>query len=121
MTRMSKDAVPGQDLVSIETPEHWAELTDAENPKFNRDMLYVVEVYASWCGPSLASNATFRKIKENLIGEGKKLRLYKVCADILSEESHGHLRSQARPTYQLWVAGEIVAQVDGVSMPALEK
>ena len=115
------EVIPGVDLVTIESIDKWAELMDPENPKFNRDMLYVIEVYADWCGPSLAANSTFRKIKENLIGEGKKIRLFKVSADILSEETHGQYRSQARPTYQLYVAGEVVAQIDGVSMPALEK
>lgn len=44
----------------LETPEEWQAIA-GEEPV--RDMLYVIEVYAAWCGPSQAAMSTYRKIK----------------------------------------------------------
>lgn len=113
---MSKEVQPGIDLVPVETPEAWAKISGEEA---TGDMLFVVEVYAEWCGPTLAANTTFRNIKDNLISEGKKIKCFKICAEVV--EDLEKFRVNACPTFLLFVGGDQVAMVQGVSMPALEK
>ena len=83
-------------------------------------MLFVVEVYASWCGASIAPISTYRKSKD--ASEQKKLKLCKVCADLETEDgSLEKYKLNARPTFIFFVNGDQVASIDGVSMPTLEK
>ena len=114
---MAPEAIPGVDLVPIETPEAWAKVSGEEA---THDMLFVVEVYAEWCGPTLASNSTFKRIKDDFISEGKKIRCHKICAEVIPELKEKYALN-ARPTYLLFVGGDLVAAVEGVSMPSLEK
>lgn len=52
--------VTGEDIAkTIETPEMWAQIC-GENA--TKDMLFVVEVYAEWCGPSTAIWSTYVKM-----------------------------------------------------------
>ena len=84
-------------------------------------MLFVVEVYANWCGPSAAAISTYKKIKD--ANEAKKFKLCKVCADVAGGEGEylEKYKINARPTFLFFRDGEQVAQVEGVSMPTLEK
>ena len=109
-------------LKAIETVDDWVNICGDDATK---DMLYIVETYAAWCGPSQAALSTYRKIKEQ--NEQKKFKLCKVCAD-LSDEFNGRssfdlqkYKIQPRPTFILFKDGEQVAIVEGVSMPTLEK
>lgn len=113
-------AAPSADdiLFIIETPEQWATVCGEEAVK---DKLFVVEVYASWCGPATAAISTYKKLKDE--HEGKKFKLCKVCADVASGDGEylEKFKINARPTFLFMKDGEQVAQVDGVSMPNLEK
>ena len=115
--------------LTIETPEQW---TTIAGDSAHKDMLYVVEVYASWCGPSQAATSTYRKIKD--ANEAKKFKLCKVCADLdcprPKADAEGEMepffplekyKINAKPTFLLFKDGDQVAAVDGVSMPMLEK
>ena len=105
---------------SIETIEEW-NMIAGEDP--HKDMLYVVEIFASWCGSSQAAISTYKKIKEN--NEAKKFKLCKVCADMGEQEGCAFdfepYKINPRPTFLLFKDGEQVGRVDGVSMPTLEK
>ena len=111
---------------SIETPEEWLQIC---GEGFRRDMLFVVEVYASWCGPSQAANSTYRKIKDVHVDAQKKIKLCKVCADLQEQLEDPKAAAfdlekykiNPRPTFALFKDGEQVAIVEGVSMPTLEK
>ena len=121
MATLSADAL----LKNIETPEEWLKICGDEN--FARDMLYVVEVYASWCGQSQAATSTYRKIID--ANEQKKFKLCKVCADLVDELENpkaaavdlSKYKINPRPTFILIKDGEMVGIVEGVSMPTLEK
>ena len=74
-------------LKTIETGD---ELLKIYGDDFQRDMLFVIEIYAAWCGPSQAALSTYRKIKD--ANEQKKFKLCKVCADVydqLDEKGQG--------------------------------
>ena len=110
----------GVDLVTIETVEQWHKICNPEIA--NPDMLHVVEVYADWCGPSLAGNSTFARLKTELIAEGKKLKLWKVPTSLdATDPILSKTPTNARPTYHLYVAGDLVQTVEGCSTPQLEK
>ena len=108
------------DLVkSIDSVEEWNTISGDAAAK---DMLFIVEVYAEWCGPSIAVLSTYKKIKDN--NEQKKFKICKVCASLLATEETNPLEAymiNARPTFLLFKDGDQVAKVDGVSMPTLEK
>ena len=115
-------AESGDLLKAIETVDEWVNICGDDATK---DMLFIVETYASWCGPSQAALSTYRKIKEQ--NEQKKFKLCKVCAD-LSDDFNGRstfelskYKINPRPTFILFKDGEVVAVVEGVSMPTLEK
>jgi len=108
---------------SIETVDEWLHIAGDEPQK---DMLFVVEVYAAWCGPSQAAISTYKKIKD--ANEQKKFKLCKVCAalgvEIAEREKTNPLEKwhiQPRPTFLLYKEGELVGAVEGVSMPTLER
>lgn len=107
------------DLVKpIETIEEWNMICGDDAQK---DMLFIVEVYAEWCGPSIAVTSTYKKIKDQ--NEQKKFKICKVCASLCGGEGE-YLEKytiDARPRFLLFKDGEQVAMVEGVSMPALEK
>ena len=113
-------AAPSADdiLFIIETPEQWATVFGEEATK---DMLFIVEVYAAWCGPAAAAISTYMRLKED--NDGKKFKLCKVCADVAGGEGEylEKFKINARPTFLFFKDGEQVAQIDGVSMPTLEK
>ena len=117
---MGSKAPPNADdiLVVVETPEKWGTICGDAAQK---DMLFVVEVYAAWCGPSQAAISTYKKIKD--ANEAKKFKLCKVCADVVGGEGEylEQFKILARPTFLFFKDGEQVAQVDGISMPQLEK
>merc|ERR1712146_662601 len=129
-TPWSLRAINGRRTVDpIDTVEEW-NVTCGENAA--KDMLFVVEVYAAWCGPSQAVLSTYKKIKDN--NEAKKFKLCKVCADLCPDSSTDAFKEaeetplllakhkvNPRPTFLLFKEGELVAQVEGVSMPTLEK
>ena len=110
----------------IETPEEWLDII-GETPK--KDMLFIVEVFAEWCGPSQAALSTYRKIKDQ--NEQKKFKLCKICASMADDEALAEqkeplqmlekIKIEPRPTFYLIKDGELVATVAGVSMPTLEK
>ena len=111
-------------LKSIETVEQWTDIGDSVN--FRKDMLYVVEVYAEWCGETMAAKSTYNKIVNN--NEAKKFKLCKVCASLgkaIAEAGGENVLEPyeilARPTFLLFKDGEQVGKVEGVSMPTLEK
>jgi thioredoxin 1 len=104
-------------LKTIETTEDWLTIC---GEAANKDLLFIVEVYAAWCGPSIAALSTYRKIKEQ--NEQKKFKLCKVCADLETPDDYlEKYKINARPTYLLFKDGDQVATVAGVSMPMLEK
>ena len=111
-------------LKTIETGD---ELLKIYGDDFQRDMLFVIEIFAAWCGPSQAALSTYRKIKDS--NEQKKFKLCKVCADVyeqLDEKGQGFFdlgkfSINPRPTFVLFKDGEQVGLVEGVSMPTLEK
>ena len=112
------------ELKSIETVEEWMDVGDSV--KFKKDMLYIVEVYAEWCGESMAAKSTYKKIRDEY--EMKKFKMCKVCAslgkDIAEAGGENVLEPYeilARPTFLLFKDGEQIAKVEGVSMPTLEK
>ena len=111
------------ELIAIETPEAWLDII-GDNPK--RDMLFIVEVYAEWCGESMAAKSTYKKIREEY--EMKKFKMCKVCASLGKDIAEGGGENVlepyeilARPTFLLFKDGEQIAKVEGVSMPTLEK
>ena len=62
------------DLVkSIETIEEWNMICGDDAQK---DMLFIVDFYAEWCGPSIAVTSTYKKIKDQ--NEQKKFKICKV-------------------------------------------
>ena len=82
----------------------------------------VVEVYAKWCGPSPACKSTYRKLQDDLIDQQKRIRLCQVCAtDVKGVEELVKYAVSARPTFLLYLNGEKVGTVEGVSTPTLEK
>ena len=113
-------AAPSADdiLFIVETPEQWATICGDEATK---DMLFIVEVYAAWCGASAAAISTYKRLKDE--NAAKKFKLCKVCADVAGGEGEylEKFKINARPTFLFFKDGEQVAQVDGVSMPTLEK
>ena len=66
-----KDDAPVATL--LETEEQWKKISGEEAEK---DFLNVVEVFASWCGPSEAIISTLKRVQMDL--PGRKLKFYKV-------------------------------------------
>ena len=56
-------------MPSVTTEEEWAKICGDNAEK---DVLYFVEVFAAWCGPTDAVISTFRKLKMDY--EGRKLK-----------------------------------------------
>lgn len=93
----------------------------------------VVEVYASWCGASVAMTNPLKNLHMGKVCEFKKLRLWKVCADLTKElagedgEGTGgdvlfKYRHEARPVFLFYVGGEQVTDPClGVNVPGIDK
>ena len=64
-------------MPAITTEEEWAKVSGDNAEK---DVLYFIEVYAAWCGPSDAVISTFRKLKMDY--EGRKLKFGQASAPL---------------------------------------
>ena len=69
------DGGPTMTLVQLE--EEWAKISGEGAEK---DVLFFVEVYAAWCGPSDAITSTFRRLKMDY--EGRKIKFMQACASV---------------------------------------
>ncbi len=91
----------------------------------------VVEIYAEWCGPSEALKNPLKNFHMNYVCEFKKLRLWKMCANLKGEEDYANddekklfekYKEEARPTILAFNGGELVAEpIVGVNVPGIEK
>jgi len=80
-----------------------------------KDMLCIVEVYRSWCGPTMAT-MPFRRLKMEYVDEKKRLLLLNVCADDMG--SYGNLKAYqatCKPHFLVYLNGEKLETVEGVS------
>ncbi|KAL1525092.1 hypothetical protein AB1Y20_019964 [Prymnesium parvum] len=110
--------VNGEEIAkTIESTEAWEQIC-GENAI--RDMLFVVEVYAEWCGPSTAIWSSYVKMYHEY--SDRKLKIMKVCAKL---ETDGHVLDKfltgSRPNFLFYLNGEQVGHVEGVQVPAFEK
>jgi len=104
----------GPQMTQLTTEEEWAKVCGDSAEK---DVLYFVEVFAAWCGPSDAITSTFRRLKMDL--EGRKIKFVQVCADVTDVLSK--YKDTARPHFIFFKEGEQLEVVEGVNAPALEK
>lgn len=58
----------------IGTQEEWDKIC---GDKAEKDCLFLVEVYAAWCGPSNAILSTYKKLRMDF--EGRKIKIMQVC------------------------------------------
>eukprot|EP00966_Prymnesium_polylepis_P001700 39117-Prymnesium_polylepis.2 len=65
----------GPQMTQLTTEEEWAKVCGDSAEK---DVLYFVEVFAAWCGPSDAITSTFRRLKMDL--EGRKIKFVQARA-----------------------------------------
>uniref|UniRef100_A0A6T7YMV1 Thioredoxin domain-containing protein n=1 Tax=Prymnesium polylepis TaxID=72548 RepID=A0A6T7YMV1_9EUKA len=110
--------ITGEELaVPIETVEQWTTIAGEHAVK---DMLFVVEVFAEWCGPSQAIWSTYVKLYNEYTD--RKLKLHKVCAKLETEGGAlDKFRTGSRPNFLFYLNGEQVAHVEGVQAPTFEK
>ncbi|KAJ1617069.1 hypothetical protein T492DRAFT_1152100 [Pavlovales sp. CCMP2436] len=98
----------------LETTAEWEAHTEAAAPK---DWLYVVEIYAMWCGPTEAIHSTLKKLNVDYMG--RRLKFFLVSAEIA--DSLEKYRLSSRPTFMLFKNGELLETIDGVNTPLLKK
>ncbi len=98
----------------ITCDEEWAALLGDGATK---DMLFVVEVFATWCGPSAAIQSTLKRLTMEYAE--KKVKFMVANAD--THPSLEKYRKTARPTFLFIVNGDQAGVLEGVNMPNLEK
>jgi hypothetical protein len=90
----------------------------------------VVEIYAEWCGPSDAMKNPLSNFHISYVCEFKKLRLWKMCANLKNENYSSpdeqklfeRYKEEARPTIIALNGGELVAEpIVGVNVPLIQK
>ena len=64
-------------MTPITSEAEWAKVQGEAD--FEADMLHMVEVFASWCGPSEAITSTFKKLY--VAYQGRKVKFWQVNAD----------------------------------------
>ena len=64
-------------MTPITSEAEWAKVQGEAD--FEADMLHMVEVFASWCGPSEAIRSTF--VKLHIAYQGRKVKFWQVNAD----------------------------------------
>ena len=55
----------GPTMTQVTTEEEWQRIS---GDTAERDVLFMVEVYAAWCGPSEAITSTFKKLYTDFAG-----------------------------------------------------
>ena len=85
-----------------------------------------MEIYAEWCGPSDAMKNPLSNFHISYVCEFKKLRLWKMCANLKNENYSSpdeqklfeRYKEEARPTIIALNGGELVAEpIVGVNVP----
>mmetsp|Transcript_23409 Transcript_23409/g.40011 ORF Transcript_23409/g.40011 Transcript_23409/m.40011 type:complete len:138 (-) Transcript_23409:274-687(-) len=104
----------GPSMTVISTEEEWAKVSGESAEK---DMLFMVEVFANWCGPSEAITSTMKKLSGDY--NGKKLKFMQINADVV--DMFQKQRTQSRPYFVFFKEGEHIEAVEGVNAPAIEK
>jgi thiol-disulfide isomerase/thioredoxin len=71
---MSKKKDEEEDIAKlIEDPAQFAKISGND---YEKDMLHVVEIFCTWCGPSDAVKSTYKRLAVEL--KGRKVKFYKV-------------------------------------------
>ena len=71
---MSKKKDDEEDIAKlIEDPAQFAKISGND---YEKDMLHVVEIFCTWCGPSDAVKSTYKRLAVEL--KGRKVKFYKV-------------------------------------------
>lgn len=71
---LTQHIMHGVRSVSLSCAEDLAGWNMVYGDAAKQDMLYVVEVYAKWCGSSKACLSTYKKLVEEYVEQQKKVR-----------------------------------------------
>ena len=88
----------GPAFTPITITDEWAAVA---GPSATKDCLFVVEVYAGWCGPTDAITQTARRLQ--IENAGRKLKFVQVCADLV--DAFEKYRLTSRPNFALYREG----------------
>ncbi|KOO22578.1 thioredoxin [Chrysochromulina tobinii] len=112
---MSKKKDEEEDIAKlIEDPAQFAKISGND---YEKDMLHVVEIFCTWCGPSDAVKSTYKRLAVEL--KGRKVKFYKMDAKLVPGFEKQALTS--KPFFAIYKDGEIIEQVEGINTPLLEK
>ena len=109
---------------ALNTKETIAKELDAETwlnvcgEEAEKDFLFVVEVYAKWCGPSEAIIMTLKRIQMELSKRKVKFAQIEATEEIPELAKYTTL---SRPHFLFFRNGEHMDTVEGVNAPQIEK
>jgi thiol-disulfide isomerase/thioredoxin len=101
---------------TLGSESEWLALAGEVQPA-NKNILALVELYASWCGPSTAIVGTLARLADTYAG--RKLRFYQMDAS-LSTETQKYTET-SKPHFLILRDGDLLEVIDGVNAPFIEK
>jgi len=113
---MSKESL----LTKVGDPDEFAKLYGETADK---DILFVVEAYEKWCGPTDAILSTVKTMVQDTY-EGRKIKFFSACIEDLEVEEGGVMTKflgTTKPHFLVFKNGDLVETIDGVNAPALKK
>ena len=98
----------------ITTEAEWAAVSGEQADK---SILHIVEIFASWCGPSIAVTSTLTKIANEYAG--RKIKFCQMDSSVSSEtQKYANL---SKPHFLIFRDGDLLEVVEGINAPLIEK